>query len=64
MSPFFSSVLSSIHCEAQDSPPTLTGSALKSVRSAVAVPENELKRWRRVFDANAKVVINGEKCVI
>lgn len=62
MSPF-SSLLPSIHCEAQESP-SLTGSALKSVRNAVAVPENELKRWRRVFDTNAKVVINGEKCVI
>jgi solute carrier family 25 aspartate/glutamate transporter 12/13 len=60
MSPL-SSVLPSIHCEAQDTPSSLTGSALKSVRNAVAVPENELKRWRRVFDANAKVVINGEK---
>lgn len=29
----------------------------------MAIPENELRRWRRVFDANAKVVIDGEKCV-
>ena len=65
MSPF-SFVLPSIHCEAQDtsSSSSLTGSAIKSVRNAVAIPENELKRWRRVFDANAKVVVNGEKCVI
>jgi solute carrier family 25 aspartate/glutamate transporter 12/13 len=34
---------------------------LKTVRNAIAVPENELKRWRRVFDANAKVVIDGQK---
>ena len=44
-----------------DDPSSLT-SAIKSVRDVVAVPETELKRWRRTFDANAKVV-NGEKCV-
>ncbi|KAJ7195555.1 mitochondrial carrier domain-containing protein [Mycena haematopus] len=37
-----------------------SGSLLKTVRTAVAVPESELKRWRRIFDANSKVV-NGEK---
>lgn len=58
------SLFSSIHCDAQEKPPTLTGSALKTVRNAVAVPENELKRWRRVFDGNAKVVVNGEKYVM
>ena len=62
MSPL-SSILPSIHCEAQDKP-SVTGAALKSVRSAVSAPERELKRWRRVFDANAKVVVNGEKCVM
>ncbi|KAF7303166.1 Mitochondrial inner membrane protein [Mycena kentingensis (nom. inval.)] len=31
-----------------------------AIRSAVNVPETELKRWRRTFDANAKLV-NGEK---
>ncbi|KAJ6575403.1 mitochondrial carrier domain-containing protein [Mycena capillaripes] len=36
------------------------GSLFKAVRTAVAVPESELKRWRRIFDANAKVA-NGEK---
>lgn len=35
-------------------------SAFKTVRTAVAVPENELKRWRRTFEVNAKVV-NGDK---
>ncbi|KAJ7786601.1 mitochondrial carrier domain-containing protein [Mycena metata] len=35
-------------------------SAIKSVRTAVGVPETELKRWRRIFDTNAKVV-KGEK---
>ncbi|KAG9314129.1 mitochondrial carrier domain-containing protein [Chiua virens] len=60
MSPL-SSVLPSVHCEAQDAPSSLTGSALNSVRNAVSIPENELKRWRRLFDTNAKVVVNGEK---
>ncbi|KAF9270709.1 mitochondrial carrier [Marasmius fiardii PR-910] len=35
-------------------------SAINTVRSAVSVPEPELKRWRRIFDSNAKVV-EGEK---
>jgi len=38
-------------------------SAFKTVRTAVAVPENELRRWRRTFEVNAKV-INGEKWVL
>ncbi|THV07460.1 mitochondrial carrier [Dendrothele bispora CBS 962.96] len=29
---------------------------MNTLRSAVAVPESELKRWRRIFDNNAKVV--------
>ncbi|KAG5351705.1 hypothetical protein C0989_005218 [Termitomyces sp. Mn162] len=39
---------------------SLTRSALKTVRTALDVPERELARWRRIFDANAKV-IDGEK---
>ena len=35
-------------------------SAFKSVRTALDIPERELRRWKRVFDANAKDV-NGEK---
>ncbi|KAH7923251.1 mitochondrial carrier [Leucogyrophana mollusca] len=60
MSPI-SHVLSTIHCEADGGSSSLASSALKSVRNAVAAPENELKRWRRVFEANAKVAIDGEK---
>ncbi|KIK87034.1 hypothetical protein PAXRUDRAFT_152448 [Paxillus rubicundulus Ve08.2h10] len=60
MSPL-SSVLSTVYCDAQDGPSSLTGAALKSVRNAVAVPESELKRWRRVFDANANIVTDGQK---
>ncbi|KAJ7751204.1 mitochondrial carrier domain-containing protein [Mycena maculata] len=54
---FLSHFFPTIHGDADKSSIT---SALKSVRTAVAVPETELKRWRRIFDANAKVV-NGEK---
>ena len=43
-----------------DQSKSLTATAINTVRNAVAIPENELKRWRRTFDANAKV-INGEK---
>lgn len=54
-------VISTVHCDADAASSSLTGSALKSVRSVVAAPENEMKRWRRIFEANAKVVIDGEK---
>jgi solute carrier family 25 aspartate/glutamate transporter 12/13 len=55
-------VISTVHCDADGASSSLTGSALKSVRSVVATPESELKRWRRVFEANAKV-IDGEKYI-
>ncbi|KAF8971731.1 mitochondrial carrier domain-containing protein [Flammula alnicola] len=58
--PSWSRLLPTIHCDSDSSPTSLTKSALQSVRTAVAVPENELRRWRRTFDSNAKV-INGEK---
>ncbi|KAG2022896.1 carnitine/acyl carnitine carrier [Coprinopsis cinerea AmutBmut pab1-1] len=54
-----SRVLPTVHNDS-DGASSLTASALKTVRTAVAVPESELKRWRRTFDANA-TVINGEK---
>ncbi|KAE9409110.1 mitochondrial carrier [Gymnopus androsaceus JB14] len=53
-----SAVLPTVHC---DSDSSLAASALKSVRTAVSVPETELKRWRRIFDTNSKVV-EGERC--
>ncbi|TFK30949.1 mitochondrial carrier [Coprinopsis marcescibilis] len=43
-----------------DASTSLTASALKTVRTAVTIPESELKRWRRTFDANSKAV-NGDK---
>lgn len=39
---------------------SLAASALKTVRTALDVPERELARWRRIFDANSKV-IDGER---
>ena len=57
-----SSVLPTVHADSGTSSPSLTASALQTVRTAVAVPENELKRWRRTFDSNAKL-INGERWV-
>ncbi|KAG6842460.1 hypothetical protein C0991_007590 [Blastosporella zonata] len=39
---------------------SLTATAMRTVRTALDVPERELSRWRRIFDANAKVV-DGEK---
>ncbi|KAG5647705.1 hypothetical protein DXG03_008428 [Asterophora parasitica] len=55
----WSRVVPTVHCDA-DGSVSLTATAIKSVRTALDVPERELKRWRRIFDANAKVV-DGEK---
>jgi solute carrier family 25 aspartate/glutamate transporter 12/13 len=49
-----------VHCDTPEPKSSVLSTALKTVRTAVAVPENELKRWRRTFEANAKLV-NGEK---
>lgn len=57
--PSWTRILPTVECDADDSK-SFTKSALQTVRTAVAVPENELKRWRRTFDSNAKEV-NGEK---
>ncbi|KAI9448846.1 mitochondrial inner membrane protein [Russula earlei] len=34
---------------------------VQTVKSAVRVPESELRRWRRTFDANAKSVVDGAR---
>lgn len=47
-----------VHCDSDTT--SRAASALQTVRIAASVPETELKRWRRTFDTNAKVV-NGEK---
>ncbi|KAJ4472603.1 mitochondrial carrier domain-containing protein [Lentinula edodes] len=52
-----STVFPVVHC---DSDSSLAASAIKSVRTAVSVPETELRRWRRIFDVNSKI-INGER---
>lgn len=54
-------MLPTAHCDTQDNSSSLANSALKTVRSVVATPESELRRWKRVFDANAKVLVNGER---
>lgn len=66
MAPFpFSPLFSSIHCDVppQASVTSRTANALQTVKSAMAVPENELKRWRRTFDTNAQTAVGSEKCV-
>ncbi|KAJ3855273.1 mitochondrial carrier domain-containing protein [Lentinula lateritia] len=52
-----STVFPVVHCDTDSS---LAASAIKSVRTAVSVPETELRRWRRIFDVNSKI-INGER---
>ncbi|KAI0319425.1 mitochondrial inner membrane protein [Amylostereum chailletii] len=36
-------------------------SLVESVRSVVRVQDSEMKRWKRTFDTNAKVVVGNEK---
>ncbi|KZP28881.1 mitochondrial carrier [Athelia psychrophila] len=59
----FTRLFPTIHADSGDKPSkgSVASAALSSVRNAVAAPESELKRWRRTFDANAKVEVNGEK---
>lgn len=54
-------MLPTTHCDTQSNSSSLANSALKTVRNVVATPESELRRWKRVFDANAKVVVDGDK---
>ncbi|KZS93297.1 mitochondrial inner membrane protein [Sistotremastrum niveocremeum HHB9708] len=49
--------------EMDDGSPTASrkiGAALSSVSRVTAVPESEIKRWRRTFDANAKDIGGGK----
>ncbi|KAF9531941.1 mitochondrial carrier domain-containing protein [Crepidotus variabilis] len=55
----WSRILPTAHCDSEGSS-SITKTAVDTVRAVVAVPESELRRWRRTFDANAKE-INGEK---
>ncbi|KAK1234871.1 mitochondrial aspartate-glutamate transporter agc1 [Marasmius sp. AFHP31] len=47
------SILPTVHCDSTSTTSNVA-SAINTVRSAVSVPETELKRWRRIFDGNAK----------
>ena len=47
-----------------DSDGSATSRVVGAVKSAVRVPESEIKRWRRTFDVNANAVVQGEKCVL
>lgn len=58
----FPPIFATVHCDS-DEKVSRAASAIKSVKSAMAVPENELKRWRRTFDSNAQTIVEGEKCV-
>ncbi|EMD32637.1 hypothetical protein CERSUDRAFT_87946 [Gelatoporia subvermispora B] len=55
------SVFPTVHCDAGAEPAPSRASAIQTVKSAIAVPETELKRWRRTFDANAQTIADGQK---
>lgn len=52
-----------VHADSGNSDGSAASRVVKTVKSAVRVPESETKRWRRTFDANAKSLVDGEKCV-
>ena len=52
-----------VHADSGDSDGNAAARVVQSVKSAVRVPESEIKRWRRTFDSNAKSLVEGEKCV-
>lgn len=52
-----------VHCDSDSPPTSRAASAIKTVKSAMSVPESELKRWRRLFDAHASTVVDGHKYV-
>lgn len=53
-----------VHADSGSSDGSAAARVVKTVKSAVRVPESEMKRWRRTFDTNAKSLVDGEKCVI
>lgn len=58
----FPHLFPTVHCDSDSpSPTSRAASAIKTVKSAMSVPENELKRWRRLFDAHANTVVEGNK---
>ena len=52
-----------VHADSGNADGGPTSRVVQTVKRAVRVPESEIKRWRRTFDANAKAAVNGEKCV-
>jgi solute carrier family 25 aspartate/glutamate transporter 12/13 len=52
-----------VHADSENSDGSAAARVVQTVKSAVRVPESEMKRWRRTFDGNAKTVVSGEKCV-
>jgi len=52
-----------VHADSGNPDASRTARVVQSVKSAVRVQESETKRWRRTFDASAKAVVDGEKCV-
>jgi solute carrier family 25 aspartate/glutamate transporter 12/13 len=52
-----------VHADSGNAGGSPASRVVQTVKSAVRVPESEIKRWRRTFDANAKAVADGEKCV-
>ena len=51
-------IFGTVHCDS-DAPTSRAASTINTVKSAISVPESELKRWRRSFDANAQTVVEG-----
>ncbi|KDQ63115.1 hypothetical protein JAAARDRAFT_168598 [Jaapia argillacea MUCL 33604] len=63
----FPNLFPTVHCDSNTAVSTgssikaSAASALGAVKRAVTVAEPELKRWKRTFEANAKVVVGDEK---
>ncbi|KAI0756469.1 mitochondrial carrier [Daedaleopsis nitida] len=53
-------IFPTVHCDSEATP-SRTASALSTVKSAISVPESELTRWRRTFEANAQTLVEGQK---
>ncbi|KAI0003749.1 mitochondrial inner membrane protein [Russula compacta] len=50
-----------VHADSENPDGSAAARVVQTVKSAVRVPESEMKRWRRTFDGNAKTVVSGEK---
>jgi hypothetical protein len=60
MSPLISRLLPTAYCDSENG----RSGIMTSVRSAVSVPESEVRRWRRTFDSNATIEIEEQKLVL